>query len=92
MKKIISLLLTFVMTVSLVSCSGDFGSLINSLLNKNQLSYELSQSGTEYTVTGIGDYKGTDVVIPEKHKGLPVTAISGPQHNHDITSVKIPKP
>ena len=75
MKKIVLLILSMVMSISLTSCSGGFGDLIDSLLNRNQLSYRLSDDGEGYIVTGIGDYKGEDIVIPEKYKNLPVIAI-----------------
>lgn len=39
------------------------------------LQYELSYDETYYTVTGIGDYKGRHLVIPEEYNGLPVKGI-----------------
>ncbi len=39
------------------------------------LAFELNESGTAYTVTGIGKCKDKDVLIPKEYKGLPVTAI-----------------
>ena len=39
------------------------------------LAFELNESGTGYTVTGIGKCKDKDVLIPKEYKGLPVTAI-----------------
>ena len=39
------------------------------------LTYELNSDGTSYTVTGIGIYPDTDLVIPSVYNGLPVTKI-----------------
>ncbi len=39
------------------------------------LAFELKESGTAYTVTGIGKCNDKDVLIPREYKGLPVTAI-----------------
>ncbi len=39
------------------------------------LSYLLSSDGTYYSVTGIGTCTDTDLVIPSKHNGVPVTVI-----------------
>ena len=40
------------------------------------LEYQLSSDGTYYAVTGIGTYKGTQLVIPAEHNGLPVKEIA----------------
>ncbi|MBQ8403351.1 MAG: leucine-rich repeat domain-containing protein [Clostridia bacterium] len=39
------------------------------------LAFTLNESGTAYTVTGIGKCKDKDVLIPKEYKDLPVTAI-----------------
>lgn len=39
------------------------------------LTYQLNESGNEYTVTGVGEE--TIIVIPEKYNGIPVTTIQG---------------
>ncbi len=57
----------------------------------DELAYKLSDDGTYYIVTGIGTFNGTDLVIPNEYKGLPVKkievgAFSG---NESITSVMI---
>ena len=39
------------------------------------LAFELNEDGQSYSVVGIGTCTDTDVVIPSKYKGLPVTAI-----------------
>ena len=56
------------------------------------LEFTLNPDGKSYSVTGIGTYKGTNVVIPEMHDGLPVVAIGKDafSNNKDITSVVIP--
>lgn len=39
------------------------------------LEYLLNDDGSSYSVIGIGNITGSKVVIPDKYKGLPVTAI-----------------
>lgn len=39
------------------------------------LEYELNSDGKGYTVTGIGDCKDTNLIIPYTYNGLPVTSI-----------------
>ena len=39
------------------------------------LEFTLNADGKSYTVTGIGTCKDTDIIIPEMHGGLPVTAV-----------------
>ena len=55
------------------------------------LEYELNEDGQGYTVIGIGACKSTDIVIPTKYMGLPVTAIApyAFHHNEKIASVTI---
>ncbi len=40
------------------------------------LSYVLSDDETHYMVSGIGSCMDTDIVIPEEHNGLPVSAVA----------------
>ena len=56
------------------------------------LVYELNDDKESYSVTGIGSCEDTDIVIPAKYKGLPVTDISWSAFhgNTDLTSVDIP--
>ncbi len=56
------------------------------------LEFTLSDDGKSYYVSGIGNYKSLDVVIPSEYKGLPVTVIGADafSNNKDITSVTIP--
>ena len=39
------------------------------------LSFELNDSKTGYIVTGIGTCTDTEIIIPSKYNGLPVTSI-----------------
>lgn len=39
------------------------------------LEYTLSSDGTEYSVSGIGNYTAADIVIPEEYDGIAVTSI-----------------
>lgn len=57
----------------------------------NGLAYTLSDDGTYYTLSGIGEADGAEIIIPETYRDLPVTAISGfAFQNCDITAVTIP--
>lgn len=55
------------------------------------LEYTLNDDGASYTVTGIGACTDTDLIIPSKHEGLPVTAIGDSSLSGDptLTSVTI---
>ncbi len=52
----------------------------------------LINGGTSYSVAGIGDNTDSYVVIPEKHKGLPVTSIEAQAFSDcsQITNIEIP--
>ena len=50
------------------------------------LAYTLSPDGTYYSVSGIGDCKDTDLVIPPEHEGLPVN--SSPESKSLAVKVK----
>lgn len=56
------------------------------------LDYTLSDDGTYYSVTGIGTCTDTDIVIPAKYEGLPITSIGSYTFYHceSLTSVVIP--
>lgn len=41
-----------------------------------RLDYNLSDDQNSYIVTGIGTFKGTDVIIPQTYNGKPVTAVA----------------
>lgn len=41
----------------------------------NGMVYELNADGTEYTLVSVGSCTDKNILIPEKHNGLPVTAI-----------------
>ncbi|MBR2908151.1 MAG: leucine-rich repeat domain-containing protein [Clostridia bacterium] len=84
MKKLTVLMLTVCLVLSafaLTSCGGSKG-----------LEYELNEDGTAYTVVGIGTCEDTELVIPSKYKGLPVTAIGEGALKSwlGLTSVTIP--
>ena len=55
------------------------------------LVYTLSDDGTYYSVSGIGNCKDTDIVIPLMHNGLPVKEIADEAFHHcyRLTSVVI---
>lgn len=57
------------------------------------LEYTLSEDGTYYIVSGIGTAIDKDIIIPEKHDGMPVSEISSTafRNQTQITSVKIPE-
>jgi len=54
-----------------------------------RLAYEFEESTQTYTVTGIGSYTDTELVIPSTYKGYNVTSISNAAfaENKQITSV-----
>lgn len=56
------------------------------------LEFTLNSDGQSYSVTGIGTYESTDVIIPEIYKTLPVTTIGVRAFFNcdNITSVTIP--
>ncbi|MBR2970498.1 MAG: leucine-rich repeat domain-containing protein, partial [Clostridia bacterium] len=56
------------------------------------LSYRLNSDGISYSVIGMGKCRDKDLFMPEKHMGLPVTAItkSAFERCTSITSVTIP--
>ena len=55
--------------------------------------YTLSTDGTYYSVTGIGTWEGSDLVIPSEYEGLPVKEIGKQafKNNNEITSITIPE-
>lgn len=42
---------------------------------KSELSFKIGNDGTYYVVSGIGEFNGTNLVIPETYKNLPVKEI-----------------
>lgn len=88
MKKFIAILMTIILTLSclslLVGCSGTKG-----------LAFELGNDGESYIVTGfiedIEEYPDK-IVIPEKHKGKPVTKLGAAafRGRTEITTVELP--
>lgn len=55
------------------------------------LAYTLNSDGVSYSVTGIGTCTDTDVIIPSKYEGLPVTSIGVSAFSgYGITSITLP--
>ena len=56
------------------------------------LLYTLNQDGESYKCDGLGTSTATEIIIPSKYKGLPVTRIGGNAFKEciEITSVVIP--
>lgn len=56
------------------------------------LAYTLNSNGVSYSVTGIGTCTDTDVVIPAKYEGLPVTLIKNYAFSgcSSLTNITIP--
>ena len=56
------------------------------------LAYKLNSTGDGYTVTGIGKCTDTEIVIPQKYMGLPVTAVGygAFKNNKNITYLALP--
>ena len=83
MKKIsylfLILLLTFGLILSLSSCKKDEDDDPTQEIIKDSkgLEYELSEDGSYYILAGIGECKGTDIVIPSTYNGKPVKGIGG---------------
>ncbi len=57
------------------------------------LEFELTEDGTGYAVTDIGECTDTDLVIPEEYEGVPVTEIADEAFNRQeqLTGVTIPE-
>ena len=87
MKKLIFVfLLVCVLMLALSACTGN-----SAQETSIELAYTLSDDGTFYIVSGIGNCKDTDIVIPFMHNGLPVKEIASEAfYNCDsLTSVVI---
>ena len=58
-----------------------------------EIAFVLNEQGTSYTVTGIGTFTGTELVIPATYNDLPVTAIQNNAFEHctQLTSVELPE-
>ncbi len=91
MKKIVSLLITAVMLLSLIPFSVFSVAAVESETGTPGLTFTLSKDQTYYIVSDYGAIF-TDVVIPAEYKGLPVKAIGDSAFNNQtkITSVSIP--
>lgn len=60
--------------------------------DEEMLSLKLSDDGSYYTVTGPGNFSGTDIVIPSEYKEIPIKEIGkwAFREKRNITSVTIP--
>ena len=59
-------------------------------LYPGSLEYVLNEDGLGYAVTGLGDYAGTTLIIPDTYNELPVTAVAnGALKGANITSLSI---
>jgi uncharacterized repeat protein (TIGR02543 family) len=59
--------------------------------NSGGLEFTLSEDEKSYTVTGCGDFKGDDLIIPSHNEGKPVIAIADNAfYDTSIVSVRIP--
>ncbi len=57
--------------------------------DEDGLAYTLSEDETYYIVTGIGNYEGTELVIPAQYKGLPVKEIADSAFYDNDTITKL---
>ncbi len=85
MKKILSICLLVSLLCSTLVFTSSCGA-------SKGLEFALSEDGASYVVVGRGTCKDTELVIPKKHKKLPVTAIAegALMSLSDVTSVTIP--
>ena len=94
MKKVIALILAFLLIPCvLVSC--DIGSNENNEPTEapvEELSFDLNDDGKGYTLDSIGTFTGTEIIVPETYKGLPVTKVGGYalRNKTHITKVVLP--
>lgn len=80
-------------TITVKTTDGSNKEAKTTLTVGQSLEYTLSSDNTYYSVTGIGTWDGTDLVIPSEHEGLPVKEIGSKafQNNDKITSITIPE-
>ena len=101
MKKFLTLCLLSMLILSvslcLVSCGDDSanGNSDNNEIDPGDesIEYTLNYGGKAYSVSGIGTYKGSNIIIPSTYEGLPVTSISESAFFNcaNITAVSIPE-
>lgn len=70
---------------------GNIGDLVNEF-GQDQFAFELNTDGQGYTLTGIVSAASSDIVLPDQHQGLPITAIGASAFYAwaDLTSVIVP--
>lgn len=68
------------------------GSSSSSPKSNGELAFELTPSGTGYTLIGIGKHGGGDVVVPETYQGLPITRVRYDAFDYydKLTSITLP--
>lgn len=80
----------FQIIVLILCATSIFTACLNS--NSNELEYEINSDKKTCTITGIGDYEGDEVVIPEKIGEYTVTAIAKKAfYLSNIKTVSIPE-
>lgn len=82
MKKLISrlaILICLAMTICLLSSCADNVEAdddpTDGLTPSEGLEFTLNEDGSSYTLSGVGDFTGTELVVPSTYEGMPVTAI-----------------
>ncbi len=81
------------LTVVLIVTSLNIGLISVFAAGSNELEYSLNADKQSYCVVGIGNYSGSEIIIPETYNNLPVTTIKeyAFQGNEQITKVSISK-
>ena len=73
------------------SITGDCSVFARWVASSDGLAMELSEDEKSYTVTGIGDFSGTELTVPSHYNGKPVTLIgANALSGAPITSLRIP--
>ncbi len=91
MKKIIAFFAGLFALVASIACLVACSSCGNK--DGGNLEFKLSSDETYYTVAGIGDFTGVNLVIPSEYEGLPVQTIGAGafKGNTKLLSVTIPE-
>ena len=90
MKKHVLFLLFALLSLVLISCAGQDTDQDTEQASKGH-EMKLSEDGTYYEVSGIGDCKDSHIVIPSEYKDIPVTRIGDMAFSVcDIESIVIP--
>ncbi len=72
---------------------GGVCSLCENTIQTEGLTFALNNEKTEYTVTGVGSFNGSELYIPQTYNDLPVTGIGygAFNQNTNLTTIYIPK-